>query len=142
MKLYNNSQKTPQSESLHKVKQNCKTPRQKMKVYTANITVSSPPPPASIWQEKTPRTVLRDYREKVSTHKYSSRQLIHTKATRIFLQHQILILYTALFPKRSVCFRLQTISSHRELKVEGSITRMRFGRESAEEQHRAAGDGF
>lgn len=39
MKLYNNSQKTPHSESLHKVKRNWKTPRQKMKVYTANITV-------------------------------------------------------------------------------------------------------
>lgn len=29
MKLYNNSQKTPHGESLHKVKQNCKTPCQK-----------------------------------------------------------------------------------------------------------------
>lgn len=36
MKLYNNSQKTPQSESLHKVKQNCKTPRQKWR-YTQQI---------------------------------------------------------------------------------------------------------
>lgn len=69
MKLYNNSQKTPQSESLHKVKQNCKTPRQKMKVYTANITVGGSPSPRAIWQEKTPQTVLQDYRENFSTHK-------------------------------------------------------------------------
>lgn len=48
---------------------------------------------------------LRDYREKVPHTKYSSRQLVYTKATRIFLQHQILILYTALFLK-SQCGRL------------------------------------
>lgn len=40
-----------------------------MKVYTANITVSGSPSPRAIWQEKTPRTVLQDYREKFSTHK-------------------------------------------------------------------------
>lgn len=69
MKLYNNSQKTPQSESLHKVKQNCKTPCQKMKVYTANITVSSSPPPASNMAGKnTPNSSTRLQR-KVSTHK-------------------------------------------------------------------------
>lgn len=37
---------------------------------------------------------------------------------------------------------LQTISLRRELKVEGSVTRVRFGRKSVEERHRAAGDGF
>lgn len=66
-----------------------------MKVYTANITVSGSPSPRAIWQEKTPQTVLQDYRENFPHTKYSSRQLIYTKATRIFLQHQILILYTA-----------------------------------------------
>lgn len=98
MKLYNNSQKTPHGESLHKVKQSCKTLCQKkMKVYTANITVSSSPPPASnMAGENTPNSSTRLQR-KVSTHKIL--KLIHTKATRIVLQHQILILYTALLPK-------------------------------------------
>lgn len=133
MKLYNNSQKTPQSESLHKVKQNRKTPCQKIKVYTANITVSSSPPPASDMAEKTPQTVqITDYREKFPRTKYSSRQLIHTKATRIFLQHQILILYTAWFPKG---------------RRGDPVTRRAqgwgfdFGGKSEEEQRRAAGDG-
>lgn len=99
MKLYNNSQKTPQSESLHKVKQNWKTPHQKMKVYTANITVSRLAVTASDMAGKnTPNSSTRLQR-RFSHTKYSSRQLIYTKATRIFLQHQILILYTALFLK-------------------------------------------
>lgn len=68
MKLYNNSQKTPQSESLHKVKQNWKTPHEKMKVYTANITVSRLAVTASdMAGKKTPRTVLQDYRENFHT---------------------------------------------------------------------------
>lgn len=46
--------------------------------------------------------------------------MIHTKATRIVLQHQILILYTASLP-RAVWLR-QTARSHTQLKVEGSIT--------------------
>lgn len=98
MKLYNNSQKTPHSESLHKVQRNCKTPRQKMKVYTANITVCGSTFAASDYgRKKHPKTVLREYRGNFHAQKHSSRQSIYTKATRIFLQHQILILYTALF---------------------------------------------
>lgn len=89
MKLYNNSQKTPQSESLHKVKQNWKTPHQKMKVYTANITVSRLAVTASDMAGKnTPNSSTRLQRKFPHT-KYSSRQLIYTKATRIFLQHQL-----------------------------------------------------
>lgn len=77
-----------------------------MKVYTANLTVSGAPSPASdmAGKKNTPRTFLRDYREKLPRTKYSSRQLIYTKATRIFLQHQILILYTALI-RKSYCRR-------------------------------------
>lgn len=53
----------------------------------SNITVSSQSLRA-IWQEKTLQTDLQDYRETFHAQKYSSRQLIYTKATRIFLQHQ------------------------------------------------------
>lgn len=48
--------------------------------------------------KNTPNSSTRLQRKLPHT-KYSSRQLIYTKATRIFLQHQILILYTALFQK-------------------------------------------
>lgn len=107
MKLYNNSQKTPQSESLHKVKLNCKTPHQKMKVYTANITVSGPLWLRAIWQEKTPQTVLRDYRENFHAQNTQAGSWYTQKATRIFLQHQILILYTALFLKGQSGFSIR-----------------------------------
>lgn len=135
MKLYNNSQKTPQSESLHKVKQNWKTPHQKMKVYTANITVSRLAVTASDMAGKnTPNSSTRLQRKFPHT-KYSSRQLIYTKATRIFLQHQILILYTALFLKGQCGFlsvsleRFFSSLSHRrelEFRVWGVITRAHF----------------
>lgn len=69
MKLYNNSQKTPQSESLHKVKRNCKTPRQKMKVYTANITCRRLAVAASDMAGKNTPKQFYEITEKVSTHK-------------------------------------------------------------------------
>lgn len=136
MKLYNNSQKTPQSESLHKVKQNWKTPHQKMKVYTANITVSRLAVTASdmAGKKNTPNSSTRLQRKFPHT-KYSSRQLIYTKATRIFLQHQILILYTALFLKGQCGFLsvslerfFSSLSYRRELefRVWGVITRAHF----------------
>lgn len=122
MKLYNNSQKTPQSESLHKVKtetvkhlvhkkrkrkggkkgkrrRKWRNTWQKVELVSRRALEWG----RAIWQEK--QFFLRDYREKVPHTKYSSRQLVYTKATRIFLQHQILILYTALFLK-SQCGRL------------------------------------
>lgn len=103
MKLYNNSQKTPQSESLHKVKRNRKTPRQKkMKVYTAKITGGGSVAASDMAGKNTPKTVPREYRENFHAQKHSSRQSIYTKATRIFLQHPILILYTALFVENGV----------------------------------------
>lgn len=145
MKLYNNSQKTPQRESLHKVEQNCKTPRQKMKVYTANITVSSPPPPASDMAGKNTPNSFYEITEK-------SFHAQNTQAGSWYTQRQLgsfysirFLYFTQLcFPKVGVAssVSLQTISLHRELKVEGSITRVRFGRKSVEERHRAAGDGF
>lgn len=49
--------------------------------------------------KNTPNSFYEITEKKFPRTKYSSRQLIHTKATRIFLQHQILVLYTALFPK-------------------------------------------
>lgn len=69
MKLYNNSQKTPQSESLHKVKQNWKTPHQKMKVYTSNITVSRLAVTASDMAGKKHPEQFYKITEKISTHK-------------------------------------------------------------------------
>lgn len=98
MKLYNNSQKLHRVNHYTKWNQIVKHLIKNEGIHS-NITVGSPLGPA-VWQEKTPRTVLQDYREKFHTQKYSSRQLIYTKATRISLQHQILILYTAFF----VCF--------------------------------------
>lgn len=112
MKLYNNSQKTPQSESLHKVKRNHKTPRQKkMKVYTAKITGGSVAA-SDMAGKNTPKTVLREYRENFHAQKHSSRQSIYTKATRIFLQHPILRLYTALFVEKGQC-GLSSVSPQR-----------------------------
>lgn len=70
----------------------------KMKVYTANITVSGPHHSEQYGRKNTPNSFTGLQRKFPHT-KYSSRQLIYTKATRIFLQHQILILYTALFGK-------------------------------------------
>lgn len=68
MKLYNNSQKTPQSESPHKVKQNCKTPHQKWR-YTQQYTVTvSSLSPRAIWQEKQPKQFYK-ITEKMSTQK-------------------------------------------------------------------------
>lgn len=106
MKLYNNSQK------LHRVNHYTKWNKIvkhliKNEGIHSNITVGSPLGRA-VWQEKTPRTVLQDYRENFHTQKYSSRQLIYTKATRISLQHQILILYTAFSWK--VAFRCSRLS--------------------------------
>lgn len=69
-----------------------------MKVYTANITVSGSHHSEQYGRKNTPNSFTRVQRKFPHT-KYSSRQLIYTKATRIFLQHQILILYTALFGK-------------------------------------------
>lgn len=69
-----------------------------MKVYTANITVSGPRHCEQYGRKNTSNSFTRVQRKFPHT-KYSSRQLIYTKATRIFLQHQILILYTALFGK-------------------------------------------
>lgn len=88
------------------MKQNCKTPHQKWRYtqqYNCRLAAG-----ASSMAGKTPRTVLQDYRENFHTQKYSSRQLIYTKATRISLQHQILILYTAFSWK--VAFRRRRVS--------------------------------
>lgn len=69
--------------------------------------------------KNTPKTVLREYRENFHAQKHSSRQSIYTKATRIFLQHPILILYTALFVEKGQCgsssVSPQRILSHAEL---------------------------
>lgn len=76
-----------------------------MKVYTAKITVGGGGSVAAsdMAGKNTPKTVLREYRGNFHAQKHSSRQSIYTKATRIFLQHPILILYTAWFvEKRSV----------------------------------------
>lgn len=95
MKLYNNSQKLHRVNHYTKWNQIVKHLIKNEGIHS-NITVGSPLGPA-VWQEKTPRTVLQDYRENFHARKYSSRQLIYTKATRISLQHQILILCTAFF---------------------------------------------
>lgn len=91
-----------------------------MKVYTANITQRPAVTASNMAGKNTPNSFTRLQRKFPHT-KYSSRQLIYTKATRIFLQHQILILYTALFFKGQCGFLLvsleRIISSllHREL---------------------------
>lgn len=92
MKLYNNSQK------LHRVNHYTKSNKivkhlVKNEGIHSNITAGHR---KALWQEKnTPNSSTRLQRKFVHTQKYSSRQLIYTKATGIFLQHQILILYTA-----------------------------------------------
>lgn len=70
-----------------------------MKVYTANITVSGSAvhTASDMAGKNTPNSFYEITEKKFPHTKYSSRQLIYTKATRIFLQHQILILYTASF---------------------------------------------
>lgn len=68
MKLYNNSQKTPQSESLHKVKQNCKTPRQKWR-YTQQIEPSAARRRRQRYGRKKHPKQLYKVTEKSSTHK-------------------------------------------------------------------------
>lgn len=99
-----------------------------MKVYTANITVSRLAVAASDMAGKnTPNSSTRLQRKFPHT-KYSSRQLIYTKATRIFLQHQILILYTALFLKGQCGFLsvsperiFSSLSHRRELEFWGDL---------------------
>lgn len=86
-----------------------------MKVYTAKITCGGDSVAASDMAGKnTPKTVLREYRENFHAQKHSSRQSIYTKATRIFLQHPILILYTALFVEKGQC-GLSSVSPQRIL---------------------------
>lgn len=68
MKLYNNSQKTPQSESLHKVKQNWKTPHQKNEgIHSKYNRQQARRHCERYGRKKTPRTVLQDYRENFHT---------------------------------------------------------------------------
>lgn len=86
-----------------------------MKVYTANITGQRPAVAASIMAGKNTSNSSTRLQRKLPHTKYSSRQLIYTKATRIFLQHQILILYTALLLKGQCGVLLERTSSHREL---------------------------
>ncbi len=105
MKLYNNSQKLHRVNHYTKWNEIVKHLIKNEGIHS-NITVGSPLGRA-VWQEKHPEQFYK-ITEKIYTHKkYSSRQLIYTKATRISLQHQILILYTAfswkvVFRRRSV----------------------------------------
>ncbi len=93
MKLYNNSQKLHRVNHYTKWNEIVKHLIKNEGIHS-NITVGSPLGRA-VWQEKHPEQFYK-ITEKIYTHKkYSSRQLIYTKATRISLQHQILILYTA-----------------------------------------------
>lgn len=71
-----------------------------MKVYTAKITGGGDGAASDMAGKNTPKTVLQEYRENLHAQKHSSRQSIYTKATRIFLQHPILTLYTALFVEK------------------------------------------
>lgn len=57
MKLYNNSQKTPQSESPHKSETKLQNTSSKMKVIHSKYNCVS-------GKKQTPQTVLRDHREK------------------------------------------------------------------------------
>lgn len=66
--------------------------------------------------KNTPNSSTRLQRKFPHT-KYSSRQLIYTKATRIFLQHQILILYTALFLKGQCGFLSVSLERNLEFLV-------------------------
>lgn len=105
MKLYNNSQKLHRVNHYTKWNEIVKHLIKNEGIHS-NITVGSPLGRA-VWQENTPNSSTR-YRENFHTQKYSSRQLIYTKATRISLQHQILILYTAFSWK--VAFRRRRVS--------------------------------
>lgn len=71
-----------------------------MKVYTANITClrQHRRRESDYGRKEHPRKQFHESTEgNFHTRKHSSRQSIYTKATRIFLQHQILRLYTAWF---------------------------------------------
>lgn len=71
-----------------------------MKVYTANITClrQHRRRESDYGRKEHPRKQFHESTEgNFHTQKHSSRQSIYTKATRIFLQHQILRLYTAWF---------------------------------------------
>lgn len=90
------------NEGIH-CKYNCQRPA----VAASDMAGKNTPNSSTRLQRKLPHT------------KYSSRQLIYTKATRIFLQHQILELYTALLLKGQCGFfllaSLKRILSHIEL---------------------------
>lgn len=126
MKVYNNSQKTPQSDHYtkwnetvkHLVKNegiHSKYNRQRLAGAASDMAGKNTPNSSTRLQRKVPHT------------KYSSRQLIYTKATRIFLQHQILTLHSFDF-ERSL--GESSSSSHREQNWRGLIIRAYFGRES------------
>lgn len=103
MKLYNNSQKLHRMNHYTKWNKTVKHLIKNEGIHSNIQYLSARCHRERYGRKNSPNSSTRLQR-KCQHRKYSSRQLIYTKATRIFLQHQTLILYTASSWKIRVAF--------------------------------------